>query len=107
MQRLKQFFAFVESLITVVLVLTGVGGIGYNCFREGGWLSQGATKVTDAFLSYPLMALGVMVALFFAYRTWRDRRNLGRRDRVFDYLVYVFMAAGIYFIGHYVITGKV
>lgn len=104
---MKPFFAFVESLITVALVLAGVGGISYNCFREGGWLKQGTDKVTDAFLSYPLIALGVMVALFFAYRAWRDRRNLGRRDKVFDYLVYVFMAAGIYFIGQYVLTGKV
>ena len=104
---MKPFFAFVESLITVALVLAGVGGISYNCFREGGWLSQSANKVTDAFLSYPLIALGIAVALFFAYRAWRDRRNLGRRDKLFDYLVYVFMAAGIYFIGQYVLTGKV
>ncbi len=104
---MKQFFAFVESLITIILVLAGVTGIGYNCFRDGGWLNQGASRITDVYLDYPLAALGATVALFFAYRTWRNQRNLGKGGRAFDYLLYVFMAAGIYFIGHYVITGKI
>jgi hypothetical protein len=104
---LKQFFVLLESLVTVVLVLAGVGGIGYRTFRHDGWLSQGFGKLTDAYLDYPLIALGLTVAVFFAYRVWRERRNQGRRGKIFDYLVYVFMAAGIYFIGHYVLTGEV
>ena len=104
---MKQFFAFVESLITIVLVVAGVAGIAFNCFREGGWLTQGVGRLTDAYLDYPLVALGVTVAIYFAYRAWRDRRDLGKRGKTFDYLVYVFMAAGIYFIGHYVVTGKI
>ena len=104
---MKQFFAFVESLITIVLVLAGVVGIGFNCFREGGWFKQGVGRITDAYLDYPLVALGATVALYFAYRTWRDRRGQGKGGKAFDYLVYVFMAAGIYFIGHYVVTGTV
>jgi hypothetical protein len=103
----KQFFAFVESLITIVLVLAGVAGIGFNVFREGGWLTQGAGRLADVYLDYPLAALGATVAIWFAYRTWRDRRSQGKGGKAFDYLVYVFMAAGIYFIGHYVLTGKI
>jgi hypothetical protein len=106
LRRLKQFFSFLESLITIVLVLAGVAGIGYNCFRDGGWLQQGAGRLTDVYLDYPLAGLGATVAIFFAYRTWLDRRNQGKGGKAFDYLVYVFVAAGIYFIGHYVLTGK-
>ncbi len=104
---MKQFFSFVESLITIALVLAGVAGIGYNCFREGGWLKQGVGRLTDVYLDYPLAALGATVAIFFAYRAWRDRRGLGKGGKAFDYVVYVFMAAGIYFIGHYVLTGNI
>jgi hypothetical protein len=104
---LKQFFAFLESLITVILVLTGVIGISYNCFRENGWLKQGFGKLTDAYLDYPLIALGITVALFFAFRAWRDRQSQGRGGKSFDYVVYVFMAIGIYFIGRYVLTGTI
>ncbi|HTE13818.1 MAG TPA: hypothetical protein VK642_01955 [Burkholderiales bacterium] len=103
---MKQFFAVVESLITVALVLVGVVGISYRSFRDGGWVTQGLGKMADAYISYPLIALGVTIVLFFLYRAWRARINQGRGGKVFDYLLYFFMAAGIYFIGHYVLTGK-
>lgn len=103
---MKQFFSLLESLITVVLVLAGLAGISYRSFRENGWVEQGFGKITDAYLTYPLIALGVTIALAFAIRSWRARRQLGKRGVHFDYIVYVFMAAGIYFIGHYVLTGN-
>lgn len=103
---MKQFFTLLESFITIVLVIAGLAGIGYRTFRDGGWFVQGFGKITDAYLSYPLIALGVTVALAFAFRAWSVRRSLGKRGMHFDYIVYVFMAAGIYFIGHYVLTGE-
>ena len=54
---MKQFFAVLESLITIVLVLAGVAGISYRSFREGGWFTQGLGKVADAYVSYPLIAI--------------------------------------------------
>jgi len=104
-QRLKQFFALVESLITVVLVLVGVVGLSYRTFRDGGWFMQGLGKVADAYISYPIIALVVTVALFFVYRSLRIRLNKGSGSKFFDYVVYAMMIAGIYFIGHYVIRG--
>jgi hypothetical protein len=107
LRRVKQFFVLLESFITVVLVLAGVAGIGYRIFREGGWLAQGFGKFADVFVDHPLIVAGLALAAFFLCRYWIDRRNQGRRGKLFDYLVYVFMAAGIYFIGYYVLTGKV
>lgn len=104
---MKQFLAVLESLITVVLVLAGLAGISYSAFREGGWVTQGMGKISDAYVNYPLIAFGVTIALFFAFRAWSGRRNHGRGGKVFDYIVYALMATGIYFIGHYVLTGKV
>ncbi len=103
---MKQFFAVLESLITIVLVVAGLAGITYRTFREGGWISLGLSKMADAYLSYPLIAVAASVAVFFAFRIWSERRSLGHRGIAFDYLVYVFMAAGIYFIGYFIVTGK-
>lgn len=103
---MKQLFAVIESLITVVLVLAGVAGLSYRTFREGGWLSRGVGKVVDAYLSYPIVAIVATVAVYFVYRSFRDRANQGRGGKMFDYVVYVLMAVGIYFIGHYILTGN-
>ena len=102
---MKHFVAVVESLVTVALVLAGVIGISYRSFRDGGWVMQGFGKVVDAYVSYPLIALAVTIALYFVYRSLQTRLSKGRSSKVFDYLVYLLMAAGIYFIGHFVVTG--
>ena len=104
---MKQFFGALESLVTIVLVIAGIGGITYRTFREGGWISQGVDKIADAFSHYPLIALGLTVALFFAYRAWANATASGKGRGFFDLLIYVFMAAGTYFIAHYVIKGEV
>lgn len=103
---MKQFLAVLESLITIVLVLAGIAGLSYRSFRAGGWFTQGVSKVADAYITYPLVAIAVTVVLALVYRSWRARRASGQRTRIFDYLVYVFMAAGIYFIGHFIVTGE-
>lgn len=103
---MKQFFAVVESLITIILVLAGVVGISYRSFRDGGWFMQGFGKVVDAYVSYPLAALAVTIALYFVYRAGYLNFAGDRGGKRFDLIVYGLMAAGIYFIGHYVIRGS-
>jgi phosphate/sulfate permease len=102
---LRHFASIVESLITVALVLAGVIGISYRSFREGGWVSQAFGKVVDAYISYPLIALAVTIALYFVYRSLQTRMSKGQGGKIFDYLVYALMAGGIYFIGHFVLRG--
>ncbi len=103
---MKQLLTVLEALVTVVLVLVAIAGISYRAFREGGWLSQGFGKIADAYMNFPLIALAVTVAAFFAFRAWQARKIRGTRHRYFDYLIYVLMAVGIYFIGHYALTGE-
>ena len=103
---MKQILVVLEALVTVVLVLVAIVGISYRAFRDGGWISQGVGKITDAYMNYPLIALAVTVAAFFAFRTWQARKLRGARHRYFDYLIYVMMAVGIYFIGRYALTGE-
>jgi hypothetical protein len=103
---LKKLFIMLESLITIVLVVAGLAGLSYRTFRDDGWLAKGFEKISDAYISYPLLAVAATVALAFAVRTWLARRSLGKRGVHFDYILYVFMAAGIYFIGHYFLKGE-
>jgi hypothetical protein len=102
----KQFWAALESLLTLVLVIIAIAGIAFHSFREGGLISRGFSMITDAYINSPLLALGATVALFFAVRGIRERQAKGARTRIFDYFVYVLMAIGIYFVGHVILTGE-
>ncbi len=104
---MKQFFSALESVITVVLVLAGIVGLSFQSFREGGWVSSGIGKIADAYSNYPLIALGLTVAMFFSYRAWRDSKSSGRGGKIFDILLYGLMAAGTYYIARYIIKGEI
>ena len=93
-------------MVTLVLVVVAIAGISYHCFREGGWVSQGAGKISDAYVNYPLMAIALTIAAIFGFRAWRGRKIQGTRTRFFDYVIYTMMAIGIYFIGRYITTGE-
>ncbi len=95
-----------ESLVALILVVIAIVGIAYHGFRDGGWVSQGFGKISDAYVNYPLMALAATVAGFFAYRSWRGRTEHGTSRQSFDYVIYTLMAVGIYFIGRYVLQGE-
>jgi hypothetical protein len=95
-----------EAIVTLVLVLIAIVGICYRAFRDNGWIEQGFGKLSDFYFNYPLIGIAVTVAGIFAFRGWRARKVRGARSRFFDYVIYVFMAVGIYFIGHYILTGQ-
>jgi hypothetical protein len=102
----KQFLAGLEALVTLALVVVAIAGITYHTFRDGGLLSQGLGKISDAYINHPLIALAATIAFFFSYRAWRQRKVSGKDTKLFDYFVYVLMALGIYFIGNFAIKGE-
>ena len=102
---MKQAMSALESLITIILVVVGIVGVAYHGFKVDGWVSRGFGKLADAYIDYPLIALGLTVALFFTYRAWRDSKS-SRGGKLFDLVVYFLMAAGTYFIGRYVVKGE-
>ena len=103
---MKQFLTVLESLVTLILVVVAIAGISFHTFRDNGWLSQGFGKIADAYINYPLIALAITIALFFAYRSWHGRKEKGSGQKFFDNIVYVMMAIGIYFIGRFVLKGE-
>ena len=76
---MKEFFSFVESLVTIVLVLVGLAGLAYSGFREGGWVSHGFSRLGDALVDTPLIALSLMTRvgveriMRFAFRLAQSR----------------------------------
>jgi hypothetical protein len=103
----KHALAALESVVTVILVVTGIAGIAYHGFRDGGWVTRGLGAVVDAYADRPLIALGLTIAMFFSYRIWRDRKTRGAEGKYVDFLVFLLMAAGIYFIARFVVKGEV
>jgi ABC-type dipeptide/oligopeptide/nickel transport system permease component len=103
----KQAIAALGSVITLVLVVAGIAGLAYKGFRDGGWVTTGFGKIADLLIDFPLMALGLIVAMCFSYRAWINRRNQGSGGKVFDLALYVLMAAGVYFIAQYVLRGEI
>jgi len=103
---LKQVLVALEAIITLALVVVAIVGISYHTVREGGWLSQGFGKISDIYINYPLIGIAATVAAIFGFRAWHSRKLHGQRTKFYDYIIYALMALGIYFIGHYVITGE-
>ena len=103
---MKQFLVVLEAMVTFVLVVVAIVGVAYHSFRENGWIVQGFGKISDAYVHYPLIAIAVTVGAILAFRSWRGRLKRGARSRFFDYLMYLLMAVGIYFVGRYALTNE-
>jgi hypothetical protein len=97
---------YVTSIVTILLVLAGLGGLSYNFFKEGGWLGALFGKFVDAQMSNPVIAIPVTVALVFVGKMWFDHnRAKGHTSKLPDFLIYVIMAAGVYFIYRFATDG--
>jgi len=95
----KQVLEFVSSFVTIALVLAGIGGAAYHMFKEGGWLGIALGKIWDVNIRYPLVAIPVTIGVVFIGKMWFDyNRAKGYTSRLPDILVYIIMAAGVYFL---------
>ena len=104
---MKQVFEYLQSFVTIGLILSGLGGLSYHLFRDGGWVEKGLGKLWDFGFEYPLMAVPVIIGAFVFGNMWRnDNLTKGRKSRLPDLIIYSLMAFGAYFIGHYLYTGS-
>lgn len=103
---MKQIFEYVNSFVTIALVLAGLGGVAYNMFKEGGWLGAILGKIWDVQMQYPLFAIPVTLAAVFLGKMWYDHnRAKGYTSKLPNFFIYVVMAAGVYFIWQFVTQG--
>lgn len=96
---MKQIFEYVQSFVVIGLMLAGIGGVCYDLFKEGGWLGKILGKFWDAQVEYPMVAIPVTIAVVVIGKMWYDRQiEKGRTSKLPNVLIYVVMAAGVYYI---------
>lgn len=97
---------YLQSFGTILLVLFGITGVSYHCFRDDGWIEALLGNLWGATIQYPLIAIPVILAAIFLGKMWNQSRLLhGRTSKVPDYIIYVFMIAGVVFIGRWILYG--
>ena len=103
---MKQSLEFVESFVVIALVLSGLGGISYNLFRDEGWIEMVMGNIWELHVQYPLIAIPVTIGAVVLGSMWRENRIAkGQRSKLPTYVLYLLMAAGVYYIGYYGIHG--
>lgn len=103
---MKEYLAYLQSFAVIGLVLCAIGGISYHMFRDGGWIEFAVGNIWDVSMEYPLIAIPVIAGAFFLGKMWRDNRLAhGYHSKLPDYFVYLLMAIGVYFVGHFLVRG--
>jgi hypothetical protein len=102
----KQIFEYIQSFLTIGLLLAGLGGVAYHMFKENGWLGRILGKIWDVQMENPVIAIPLTLAVLFIGKMWYDHnRAKGYTSKLPDVLIYVIMAAGVYFIYEFISLG--
>jgi len=103
---LNRTLDYLQSFGTIVLVLFGIGGFSYNCFKDDGWIEAAVGNMWGATVQYPLIAVPIIIAAIFLGKMWNQSRlTHGRTSKLPDYVVYALMVAGAGFIVRWIIYG--
>jgi membrane protein insertase Oxa1/YidC/SpoIIIJ len=103
---LKQIVEYVQAFVTITLLLAGIGGVAYHMFKEGGWFGTALGKIWDANVENPVIAIPVTIGVVFILKMWYDHnRAKGHTSKLPDVLIYIVMAAGVYFIYRFFTSG--
>ena len=103
---MKQYLEFLYSFVVIVLVLSGLGGISFNLFRDDGWIEKLFGNIWEIHIQYPLIAIPVTIGAVILGAMWRDNRIArGQRSHLPTYVLYLLMAAGAYYLYQYFTYG--
>jgi hypothetical protein len=90
------------------LILLGIGGVAYHLFRDGGWMSQGLGALWEAHYQAPIMTVVLIVAAIFVIKALYSKQIGGNRDsKLPDFILFTFIAVGIFFFGRWLTTGHI
>lgn len=105
---MRALFTLLGSLLVGGLVLLGIGGVVYHLFRDGGWMSQGLGALWEAHYQAPIMTVILIIAAFFVFKTLHSAQIGGTREsKLPDFILFTFIAVGIYFFGRWLTTGQI
>ena len=104
---MKQVMEYVSSFFLFALIITGLIGISYNLFREGGWVEYVFGGIWGATMRSPIMGIAVLAGVaYFAYRKWINRKVRRNEGNAGTIVFYVMVAAGVYFLGRLFVVGS-
>lgn len=106
-ERMKQFYAFLESFVIVMLVVAGLVGLSNSVLRAGGWFDAFLEWLAPVFFTNVTASLIIGGIALVAFAWWHDRRlSKGAYNKKIPTVVLaVLMIAGVYYIGRYAILG--
>lgn len=105
---MKALLTLLGSLLVGGLVLLGIGGVAYHLFRENGWLSQGLGALWEAHYEAPFMTLTLLIGGFLVFKALHSAQIGGKREsKIPDFVLFAFIATGIFFFGRWLTTGQI
>lgn len=106
---MKSLLTTIGTLFVGALILLGIGGIFYHLFRDGGWFSQGLGALWRAQYQAPVITIILIIAAIFVFRTLYTSQQIGgkRDSKIPDFVLFAFIATGIFFLGRLITTGQI
>lgn len=96
---MKWTLADVWGILAFFLMMTGIAGLSWEIFHEGGWGQRFLGTTWQATVRKPMVMLPVLVgAVAIFVLATRGRLTVGKGHPFSDAIVYVLMALGLFFI---------
>ena len=97
----RSVLQFTGGFLLLVLIMLGVGGTIYKLISPEGWLAQLLGGSLNYLSAIALALVGVAMFAWFA----QDQIAQTRHDKVGDWWVYLFAAAGLIYAGQILLRG--
>ncbi len=105
---MKNLLSTVGSILVGGLILLGIGGIAYHLFRDDGLISQGLGALWKAHYQAPLMTIILIIAAIFVFKSLYGAQIGGKRESsIPDFVLFAFIATGIFFLGRLITIGQI
>jgi len=105
---MKSLLQTLGSILVGALIMLGIGGTAYHLFRENGLLSEGLGALWRTQFEAPLMTIVLVVAAFFVVKVLRGAQVGNKREsKIPDFILFAFIATGVFFLGRLITSGHI
>ncbi len=105
---MKSLLTTLGSLLVGALIMLGIGGTAYHLFRENGLLSQGMGALWSAQYEAPVMTVVLIIAAIFVFKALHGMQIGNKREsKIPDFILFAFIATGIFFLGRLLTSGHI
>ena len=91
------------ALGRMILMLIGIVGIGFEIFREDGWLKQGLHKLFES--TTTMLFIPAIIFVLWILNRWMTSPNRSETSKSGDLPMYVMMGVGVYYVFRLITTG--